>query len=296
MNSPGFAKDSETPRHFEYCTAPVFVMGVHRSGTTVLAHALAKHPDFWTSEETFFLDDLFGRRRAESVHETWMSRPSSCWLSAQRITSSEFLQALGLGINALFTSRSGGNRWIDYTPHYVLFADTLAEMFPGARFIHVLRDGREVVHSMINIAATLTPEERNRMAGKFLPDWAIDFRAACDSWTTHAKAGMDFCDARPDRAITVVNREIANDPAGTIARILKFLEADPCEDCANFLRIRRINSSFLPPGGFDPGEYKSPEPWESWTMEQRRIFAEVAGRALCEFGFATEEEITVDEI
>jgi hypothetical protein len=295
MNNSSSPLHSGKARHFEYCTAPVFIFGAHRSGTTALAHALAKHPDFWASEETFFLDDLFGHGRAESVHQNWVGRPSSSWLSAQSVSSVEFLEALGLGINALFTDRSGGSRWIDHTPHYVLCADTLAGMFPGARFIHVLRDGREVVHSMIHIAATLTPEERSRMDGKFLPDWATNFRVACDAWKKLATAGMNFCATRSDCAVTVVNREMESDPAGTMSRILKFLGANYHEDCADFLRKRRINSSFQPPGGFDASQYSRPQPWENWSMEQRRIFVEVAGQTLCEFGLASPEELAIDE-
>lgn len=42
------------------CPDPVFVIGVPRSGTTIVAWALAQHTRFWTSEESQFMWDLFG--------------------------------------------------------------------------------------------------------------------------------------------------------------------------------------------------------------------------------------------
>ena len=48
-----------------------------------------------------------------------------------------------MGANALFSSRSGGKRWIDQTPYYVFMTEVLVRMFPGL-FLHVLRDGRNV--------------------------------------------------------------------------------------------------------------------------------------------------------
>ena len=276
-----------------YCPDPVFVFGSPRSGTTALAHALGKHHDFWVGEETFFLSELFGENRAQTVFERWSNRPSSSWLRAQHVTMSSYLHSLGLGINVLFTQHSQGRRWIDHTPDYVLIADLLARMFPGARFIHLLRDGRQVVHSMHNIVATLTEDERQFMGDTFLPPWATDFREACMNWKTHALAGRDFCSRHPERSMTVVHRDIERNPAATMAEILRFLDARYQDAPRQWLQSRRINSSFQPPGGFDARTYRPTRPWEKWTAEQRCIFVDVAGETLVELGLATPEEVTV---
>ena len=64
----------------------------------------------------------------------------------------------------LLTRTSNGRRWIDQTPANTLVVDRLAEMFPGARFLHILRDGRRVVHSMINFHRAMgDPEAVERM-------------------------------------------------------------------------------------------------------------------------------------
>ena len=40
----------------------VFIIGCPRSGTSVFSWALAAHPNFWTSAESDYLADLFGRK------------------------------------------------------------------------------------------------------------------------------------------------------------------------------------------------------------------------------------------
>ena len=100
----------------------------------------------------FFL--LFGTL-VERAFERAMEIPGRAGFGVEDVSREEFLASVGMGINALITSRSGGRRWIDHTPLYTLIVDTLAEVFPGASFIHILRDGREVVHSMLDFADSI---------------------------------------------------------------------------------------------------------------------------------------------
>ncbi len=51
----------------QICRRPVFIIGSPRSGTSVLAWALAQHKDFWTAGETDFLFHLFGQGRLETA-------------------------------------------------------------------------------------------------------------------------------------------------------------------------------------------------------------------------------------
>jgi len=274
------------------CPNPVFVFGVPRSGTTALAHALGMHSGFYVGDETFFLWELYGQRRAQTVFEQWATRPSSSWLRREGVSSAEFLAATGLGFNALFTRSAGTKRWVDHTPHYCLMADTLSGMFPGARFIHVLRDGREVVNSMMHIVATVPAEEREEMVSRgFLPRWSHDFREACTTWRDYAHAASDFCSRYPARALTVIHGDLERSPETTLAAILTFLHAPLEEGPAAFLRRDRINSSFTRQGGVPAAEYQRPDPWATWSAAQRAEFVEVAGPALLRYGLASIEDL-----
>lgn len=280
-----------TPPTFTYCPDPVFIIGSPRSGTTALARALGEHSRFFVGDETFFLWELFGQRRLEQVFAQWSSRPSSSWLRREGVSADEFLAAAGLGLNALFTRAAGQQRWVDHTPHHCHMVDTLAGMFPGARFVHVLRDGREVVHSMTHIAATVPAAELALMRQRgFLPPWADDFRVACTTWRDAVRAATDAAERHPHRCLAVRHRALEMAPEETVAALVRFLGADDEPGPAAFLRRQRINSSFTPPGGVPAAAYCKPDPWAAWSAAQRALFLDVAGPEMLRHGLSTAGE------
>ena len=277
------------PQSIFRCAGPVFVIGAPRSGTTALGRAIGRHSQFYAGDETLFMLELFGNRRAEGIHDRWAGRPSSSWLRRENVSLDDFLEALGVGIDALFTRSAGGRRWVDHTPDYARIAATLGRLFPTAAFIHILRDGREVVNSMINISRTLSGDEADVMKQKgFLPDWGRDFRAACTAWRDTARAAADHAREYPHRCHTVFHHDLESDPATALAGMFRFLGAPDEPAPADFLRTNRFNTSFTGPGGpgtTRPETYRRPDPWGEWPEEQRAIFLEVAGAAMRAFGF-----------
>jgi hypothetical protein len=283
-------EQSESP----VCPAPVFVIGAPRSGTTVLAVALARHSHFWASDESFIMFELFGMGRIDRAFERWKARPFGSWLRTQEVGYDEFLRYLGLGFNALFTSRSQGKRWIDHTPHHGLMADVLAGMFPGACFLHILRDGRQVVNSMINFSRTMSGGQEEAMkAGGFLAHWAGNFREACKTWKRDSEAASDFCARHPERSLTVMHGLLEREPQETFRRILEFLGAPQEEAPAAYAGSHRINSSFRKVAGDVAASASRQNPWSQWTLEQKQVFVEEAGPALVDHGFAAAQDLSL---
>jgi GT2 family glycosyltransferase len=267
------------------CPDPVFIIGSPRSGTTVLGQALAEHSALWTSGESYMLFHLFREAWAEQAFDRSMEVPGPRWLRVEGVGKQEYLAYIGMGLNALYTSRSGGLRWLDHTPLYTYVADTLADLFPGARFIHLLRDGREVVNSMVRFAGAATDAE----IGDFLERtvaWSTDMRSACEAWREHVDVATAFCDEHPDRATVVRHEDLVAAPEATCRDIHRFLGITDEGGPGRFLTSRRVNSSY--------GEGPRPSAvqlWEGWDEESRRAFAEIAGPAMVEHGYATPEDL-----
>ncbi len=269
-----------TSMEIHICESPVFVIGSPRSGTTALAVALGKHPGMATSEESQILVDLFFKGALDRNYV----REGNSWLRRQGIGMEEFLADVGLGFNHLFTRVAGGKRWVDHTPRHTLMLQWLPAMFPGARFVHILRDGRRVVHSMVNFAALYADRE--------IPWWAGDFHKACKTWARFAVAAVEYQAGHPDRCLTVRNEDLVADPAGGFRRVLGFLGEPDHPAPAAFFADNRVNSSFAP-GGHEPGAAVRTltEPWAAWDEERRRVFARVAGPTLIALGMARPEEM-----
>jgi hypothetical protein len=267
------------------CPNPVFVIGSPSSGTTVLATSLAKHSELWASDESDVLFFLFANGFVERSFDRAMELPGRRWLRREEVSREEFLAHLGLGINALITSRSGGRRWIDHTPRYALIVETLAEAFPGASFIHILRDGREVVHSMLNFADAAPNPAVGRFLRRDVP-WATDMRGACEEWRDHVEAAIAFCQEHIDRAMVVRYEDLVAEPQEAFRKIHRFLGIADEEGPARFLTSRRINSSFG-----DRPRPSAGELWDVWEQEQRRTFTEVGGATMLRCGYSTADQL-----
>ncbi|MDQ5874237.1 MAG: sulfotransferase, partial [Actinomycetota bacterium] len=285
--SPGSARGPKI------CPDPIFIIGSPRSGTSILAWSLAEHSELWTEAETDIFFYMLKDGHLESAFETSVARPDGTWLRNHGVDLEQFLAHLGLGLNALLTETSNGRRWIDQTPANTLVVDRLAEMFPGARFLHILRDGRRVVHSMINFHRAIgDPEtaERMRRAGR-LPPWTNDFADASRTWTRFVSIASDFCRRHPERTYTVTNERLITDPDDAMREVLEFLGVGQEPAPARFLGTHRINSSFAASGKSEQAPPALTEPWREWAPEQRNTFFEEAGETMAGCGLATEAEL-----
>jgi hypothetical protein len=279
------------------CPEPIFIIGSPRSGTSILAWSLAEHSELWTEAESDIFFYLLKDDHLENAYETSVARTDGSWLRNHSVDLDQFLAHLGLGLNVLLTGTSNGRRWIDQTPANTLVVDRLAEMFPGARFLHILRDGRRVVHSMINFHHAMgDPEavERMRNAGR-LPAWTSDFGDACRTWARFVRMATDFGRRNPERMHTVTNEQLITDPDAAMRSVLGFLGLAQEPGPALFLRTNRINSSFAASGSSEDAPPTLSEPWREWLPEQRETFLENAGETMIECGLATEAELVGDQ-
>jgi hypothetical protein len=268
------------------CRSPIFIIGCPRSGTTALARALGQHSQLWTSHESYFLNSLYGGGRAEDAWRRDAEREKApSWLKTEEVSRQEFLGWLGAGVNALYTSRSGGRRWIDQTPLNTLMVDDLADMFSGAVFVHIVRDGRHVVHSMENF---LRKFEEREGAKRYVPAWATDFGEACRTWRTWVETATAFCQRNPERATTVVNERLSADPETGFADLYRFLGLGPEQGPITSFGAERVNSSFGE-SGRSPSSAADCLP--RWDDDRRTTFAEEAGDLLVASGLASPDEL-----
>jgi hypothetical protein len=269
------------PVDIEICESPVIIIGSPRSGTTALAWALDKHPDLAAFGESQVLVDLFA---GGSLDRNYKREGKSSFLRRHGIGPDQFLADVGLGLNRVLTRAAGGKRWVDQTPRHTLMLQWLPGMFPGAQFIHILRDGRRVVHSMVN--------KSSRFAGKGTR-WAEDFAQSCRSWVEYCTAATDFERSHPDRCITVRNEELVQDPERGFRHILAFLDLPYHPAPAEFFAGNRLNSSFGPNAEGIGAVDTLTDPWSEWDAERKRVFREIAGEAMQAYGLATLEELAV---
>ncbi len=138
-----------------------FVVGVNRSGTTLLRMMLDAHPELTMPPETHFVPELI------EVAEQEPATPEALLetVTSQRewgdfgLAEEELLERFracdpltaGAALRAFFEAyaeRVGKPRWGDKTPIYVKSMRKIQRALPEARFVHVIRDGRDVALSI----------------------------------------------------------------------------------------------------------------------------------------------------
>ena len=254
----------------------VFIIGCPRSGTSVFAWALAQHENFFTSSESDFLLQLFGKGHVHDAYRQAYERHDRGWLKLHEVDFPEFAATIGLGAEQLFESRSRGRRWVDATPSYTLMVEDLLDLFPAANFLHIVRDGRSVVNSMI--------------CSGFNIDWASDFAVACQTWVHYASIGNKTVRTHPDRMREVTYHQLIDNPHKELARVFSFLGETLSERSVELIETKRINSSY---GNIQATDIRKPKdpaavpqrPWETWSKKQKDIFSEIAGEAMLQLGF-----------
>lgn len=252
-------------------TPAVQIIGSPRSGTSALSWALHAHPEFDAGPESDFIWLLYGRGRLQHAFRQAAERPDDPWLAFHRMGFPEFCAHLGRGIDAVFASRAAGLRWVDSTPAHTLMLAELPLLLPNLKFLHVLRDGREVVASMLHSG--------------FGEAWSDDFDVACRTWRHFALYGLEFEQAFPDRVLRVDHASLVAEPKEECARMLRFLGSPPHDGPACFLSEQRVNSSYDNASIADvkiakgTGRLRRPA-WLDWSDAQIVRFWDIAGDAM----------------
>lgn len=232
----------------------------------MLQLALRQHPELWGGQESDYLAWLLADLR--KCYELGCQRGKLHWLSGQNVSWEEFLRHVGYGINALYTSRSGGKRWVEQTPRYVLYMEDLARMFPGARFVFLIRDGRQVVHSLRHF---LDPQPH---------------RQACFTWRDHTEAGLRALRQMPSRVLEVRYERLIMQTEHEVSRICNFLGLDFHKGIVEFITSRPpVNSSFPTESRHD----KLKPRWNQWTFREKQEFAHICGHLLIELGYEKDD-------
>jgi hypothetical protein len=143
----------------------LFIVGCPRSGTTLLARMVDAHPDIAVIHEGRFVPDWYERRRGLTAdgHVTpelidgLLGHPPFQKVSVTRDELERLLRNGDRVPYAEFVSgifdvhgRAHGKRLAgDKTPHYVRSLPTLNALWPAARIVHLIRDGRDVAQSVL---------------------------------------------------------------------------------------------------------------------------------------------------
>ncbi len=286
-----------TPRASR-ATAPVFVVGSPRSGTTLLYHQLLSAGGFavYRAEASVFnllgprFGDLSVARHRMALLDAWLPSeyfrrsgldPDSFRASVQERCRStgDFLR---LFMEAI-AGRQGVHRWAECTPENLLYVRAIKRSIPEALFLHIVRDGRDVACSLAEQGWVTLPVprgERSRLVQSGL------------YWAWMVERGRRDLRGYPADTLEVRFESLVRDPEQTLARVGAFIAHD-----LDYARIRRcgIGTVSRPNTSFPAdGPVRAFEPIGRWRHgagagELARLEAAI-GPALEMLGYPVESD------
>jgi len=170
---------------------PFFVVGADRSGTTLLRVMLERHPQIAIPPESHFIPRLWQRRgryaaadgrlvnterfladlAAEPRFMKWELPIEAVEAELGRVQGPRLVDGIEAPFRAYARTR-GKAVWGDKTPGYAEQIPLLNRLWPGARFVHMIRDGRDVALSTFALGGS------HRTGASAARYWAARVQAA----------------------------------------------------------------------------------------------------------------------
>ena len=99
-------------------------------------------------------------------------------------------------------------RWGDKTPMNIFVLDSIFNVFPNAQFLHIVRDGCDVVSSFLEAGRYATLEE------------------AAERWNSSISLANSFIEKHPRSCIEVRYEKLVSEPEATARLISSFLDVE----------------------------------------------------------------------
>jgi hypothetical protein len=250
--------DAHKQRNEKRANPFLFVVGCARSGTTLLRRMVGAHSQIAFPRETHWIPKLYEERvgvnddgsvtprlLSELLHNPRFVRMGIDGGAVQRllqaansISYSDFVS----GIFDLYGDSQGKPLVGDKTPGYVRSIHTLHMLWPEAKFVHLIRDGRDVALSLLEW------ERAPRNVGHFAT-WQEDrLVTAALWWEWQVRLGRE-AGARlgPDLYHEIRYEELVRSPEDTCLSLCRFLEVEYEGAMARGSADRGASLSSLPP-------------------------------------------------
>jgi hypothetical protein len=261
---------------------PIVLGGCGRSGTTLLRMMLDSHRRICCGPESSLFRRRavdtrwlagrfgFGHDEVRAIYDSAVSRPA-------------FIE----GFAALCMRKAGKARWAEKTPRNISRIPEIFRCFPAARFVHVLRDGRDV-------ACSLRTHPRHKVVnGQLVPTGIRKPVAGCARrWVRDIESSRRWWE--DPRFMTVRYEDLVLNARPALEALMTFLGEDWDE---GMLAHAAADSPFRDatrfaqnPEALGAVSTASLRRWQRDLDERdKRIFKRIAGPLLVELGYARDD-------
>ena len=210
----------------------VFVVGVPRSGTTLVQSLLASHPSVYATRETHLMVNV---RRPPTPLRTWLL--DYVWLNQQRVQSAlEYLReqcpelyrayetqqpsfrslaGAARALDTLFSTAALAQQktaWVEKSPEHGGYVPVLEKSIPEAVFVHTIRDPRDNVASLYDAGQKYAHRWKNRQS----------LEQCIGTYRSYLEKSQACLSRDPQRHYFVVYEDLIEQPEAQTEALLSF--------------------------------------------------------------------------
>uniref|UniRef100_A0A1I8NYI1 Protein-tyrosine sulfotransferase n=1 Tax=Stomoxys calcitrans TaxID=35570 RepID=A0A1I8NYI1_STOCA len=187
----------------------IFIGGVPRSGTTLMRAMLDAHPDVRCGQETRVIPRIL------QLRSHWLkSEKESLRLVEAGITKEVMNSAIAqFCLEIIAKHGDPAPRLCNKDPLTLKMGTYVIELFPNAKFLFMVRDGRATVHSIISRKVTITGFD------------LTSYRQCMQKWNHAIEVMHDQCrEIGRERCMMVYYEQLVLHPEEWMRKILEFLD------------------------------------------------------------------------
>lgn len=256
-----------------YCQNPIFLIGIHRSGTSLLRRIVNSHPNIACPPESFFMRhyvDMLSDQSVQDGYRSFGNTPEMARADLARKAAS---------LHEAFRIANDKPRWADKTPQYTDILPGLLELFgPKTSFIMIYRHPFDVMASI------------KQRRWDLLGTGVFDFSKTLDHVRKQYENQLAFEASHDDKCVRTFYEDLMADPEHTIRTLMSGIGEvfDPAQ-----LAHHKGNHGF---GTEDPiarsltGFQPSHGNWWTWEDDTLSQARDVLGHICRRLGYSTARD------
>lgn len=201
---------------FEANNSPVFIVGLPRSGTTLLERMIGNHDDVKSAGELIY----FNRLMTLALQQ----KAQGCSLSnEQMVQASVDLDFSALGrsyIECAEASLGKQKRFIDKHPINALYLGLIHKALPNAKFIILDRNPMDICYAVYK-----------QLFAPGIYQFSYDLKEMADYYQSHADLMDHWQDVMPEAVHRVKYEDLVNDTEATAKGVLAFCDLTWQNNC-----------------------------------------------------------------
>jgi protein-tyrosine sulfotransferase len=219
---------------------PIFILGVPRSGTTLLRTILDSHPAIACGPETPWLA-AHQPSSIMALHRYLTENPlgycRSFGVSQEVVT--EASRDFAMALMDAYARSKGKQRWAEKTPDNLMYLDFFVEMFPDAFYVCIVRDALDTA-----ISTSIIPPHRRGISDwheKFLligPECKLENNCfnALLRWNHWNRKADEVLAGR--RLLHVSYEDLVCNPRSVLQSVFDFVQASYDENVLDYARFK----------------------------------------------------------